>query len=403
MNFVTRGAEFWRLGEIAMGNASNASVRTSLILLGSLAFSVTSPALAQSAGDVIPNSFICVFKPGPITVTYEAHSSAAKVGGQITHIYQNALHGFSVTMAESAVAQLMRINPLIDYCEQDRIASIPPGDDVPSSIARGKPGGGGGGGGGSTQTLPWGVDRLHGPGDGSGKTAWVIDSGIDTTHPDLNVDISRSVSFLSRDSSYSDANGHGTHVAGIIGARNNGFGVVGVAANATLVSLRVLDRRGNGPDSGVIAAIDWAADHAAPGDVINLSLITTLLQSMNDAVANVASKGIYVAIAAGNNADDASNYSPASAAGPNVYTVSAFQNGDIWASFSNYGPPVTFSEPGVSIYSTYKGGGYTTLSGTSMAAPHLAGLLLLNGVNFGQEGPVSGDPDGQPDPIAVVK
>jgi len=113
--------------------------------------------------------------------------------------------------------------------------------------------------------------------------------------------------------------------------------------------------------------------------------------------------GVYVAIAAGNNSADASSYSPASATGKNVYTVSAFQRGDSWASFSNFGAPVDFSEPGVSIYSTYKGGGYTTLSGTSMAAPHLAGLMLLYGTGFISNGVVSGDPDGQNDPIAVVK
>ena len=356
------------------------------------------PTFAQDIGDPVPDSYICVFKPGPVNIGLEARSSLAKVGGQLTHVYQYALHGFSARLSPAAVAALVAHNPMIDYCEQDRIAGIPDG-----ATATARPGGGGGGGS-STQTVPWGVGRLGGPGDGVGKTAWVIDSGIDPTHPDLNFDAARSMSFLTNDTSVADTNGHGTHVAGIIAAKNNTIGVVGVAAGATVVALRVLDRRGNGPDSGVIAAIDYAASGIAQiGDVANLSLITTFSQAMNTSVANLGAKGVYVAIAAGNNGADASNYSPASASGTNVYTVSAFQKGDVWASFSNFGPPVDFSEPGVSILSTYKGGGYTTLSGTSMAAPHLAGLMLLYGTGFVAGGQVSGDPDGQADPIAVIK
>jgi len=357
----------------------------------------SAPTFAQEIGDPIPDSYICVFKPGPINVGLEARTSLAKVGGQVTHVYQHALHGFAAHLSSAAVGALVAHNPMIDYCEQDRIAGIPDG-----ATATARPGGGGGGG--TTQSIPWGVARLGGPGIEAGKTAWVIDSGIDPTHPDLNFDGSRSKSFLTNDTSVADANGHGTHVAGIIAAKDNTIGVVGVAAGAKVVSLRVLDRRGNGPDSGVIAAIDYAASGVAqPGDVANLSLITTLSQAMNTSVVNLGATGVFVAIAAGNNAADASAYSPASASGPNVYTVSAFQQKDTWATFSNFGSPVDFSEPGVSILSTYKGGGYATLSGTSMAAPHLAGLMLLYGTNFVTGGQVSGDPDGQPDPIAVIK
>jgi len=357
----------------------------------------SAPTFAQEIGDPIPDSYICVFKPGPINVGLEARTSLAKVGGQVTHVYQHALHGFAAHLSSAAVGALVAHNPMIDYCEQDRIAGIPDG-----ATATARPGGGGGGG--TTQSIPWGVARLGGPGNGLGKTAWVIDSGIDPTHPDLNFDGSRSKSFLTNDTSVADANGHGTHVAGIIAAKDNTFGVVGVAAGAKVVSLRVLDRRGNGPDSGVIAAIDYAASGVAQrGDVANLSLITTFSQAMNTSVVNLGAMGVFVAIAAGNNAADASNYSPASASGTNVYTVSAFQKTDTWATFSNFGSPVDFSEPGVSILSTYKGGGYATLSGTSMAAPHLAGLMLLYGTNFVTGGQVSGDPDGQPDPIAVIK
>jgi len=166
--------------------------------------------------------------------------------------------------------------------------------------------------------------------------------------------------------------------------------------------LRVLDRRGNGLDSDVIAAIDYAAGHASPGDVVNLSLITDYMQSMNDAVAGAGAVGIYVVSAAGNNSANVSSYSPASATGPNVFTVSAIADGGgTWAFYSNFGAEVDVAEPGSSIYSLDKNGGYTTKSGTSMAAPHLSGILLANGGTVSLGGYAVGDPDGIPDPIGV--
>lgn len=368
------------------------------ILFLPLALGIATAAEAQNAGDPITNSFICVFKPGPISAGAEARQAVAAVGGRVDRVYTSALRGFAATMSEVAVNKLIEKNPLIDYCEQDRYAAIPePNDGAAGPAARP----GGGGGGTAPEQTPWGVTRV-GSGDGQLKTAWVIDSGIDLDHPDLNVDVARSKSFLLSQPSADDAFGHGTHVAGIIAAKANGFGVVGVAAGATVVALRVLDRRGSGPDSGVIQAIDWATQNGKAGDVINLSLITSYMQSMNDAVAGAGGKGLFVAIAAGNSATDASNYSPASADGTNVYTVSAFSTGDKWATYSNFGAPVDLAEPGSSIYSTDKGGGYTTKSGTSMAAPHLAGILLLTGGVPKLGGLVIGQPnDGRPDEIGV--
>ena len=353
---------------------------------------------AQNAGDPIPNSYICVFKPGPISAGAEARQMVAAVGGRVDRVYSSAIRGFAATMSETALNRLLQMDGFIDYCEQDRFATIPePSDGSTRTAARP----GGGGGGTTTETLPWGVVRV-GSGDGRGKTAWVIDSGIDLDHPDLVVDVVRSKSFLAREPSPDDANGHGTHVAGTIAAKANGKGVVGVAAGAKVVALRVLDRRGSGPDSGVIDAINYAVSNGQAGDVINLSLITSKMQSMNDSVAGAGAAGFFVAIAAGNSAVDASNYSPASAEGSNVYTVSAFEQGDKWAFYSNFGAPVDYAEPGSSIYSTDKNGGYSTKSGTSMAAPHMAGILLLNGGVPNSGGTVSGEPaDGRPDPIGV--
>ena len=353
----------------------------------------------SSSADAVPGRYICVFKStiARNDVRGVATRVAQKHEGQVDHVYTNALKGFSLNISDTAVALLIKNSPEIAYCEQDRIARIP---DPVSDAAKGKPGGGTGTP--PLQVVDWGVQRVGGPGDGAGtgKTVWVIDSGVDLNHPDLNVDVIRSRSFLSRDSSPDDANGHGTHVAGIIAAKNNDIGTVGVAAGAKVVSLRVLDRRGSGSDAGVILAIDHAYANATPGDVANLSLITSYMQSMNEAVQNLGAKGVHVVSAAGNSGADASNYSPASANGANVYTSSAISDAQgTWATYSNYGAPVDYAEPGSSIYSTNNDGGYTYKSGTSMAAPHLSGILLLGPVRAG--GMVTGDPDGQIDSVGT--
>ncbi len=173
-----------------------------------------------------------------------------------------------------------------------------------------------------------------------------------------------------------------------------------MAAGAPVVPVKVLNRRGSGAYSAIIAGVDWVASKGVPGDVANMSLGGSYYQPINDAVIAAAETGIKFALAAGNESTSATLKSPASANGANIYTISTMAYGDVWATYSNYGnPPVDYCEPGSSIYSTYKGGSYATLSGTSMAAPHAAGLLLLGNINDG--GTVSDDPDGIPDTIGV--
>lgn len=251
------------------------------------------------------------------------------------------------------------------------------------------------------KTISWNIHKV-GYGNGTGKTAWIIDSGIDMDHPDLNVDATRSRSFISGKPSPDDENGHGTHVAGIIGARNNTFGMLGVASNANLVSLRVLGADGVGSLSAIIQALGYASANGRPGDVINMSLGDEgISQILDEQVQNTANKGIYIAIAAGNDNRPAIEFSPARANGINIFTVSAVDSLNRFASFSNYGNDVVdFAAPGVRIPSTYSNGRYALLSGTSMAAPHVAGLLLLNGRNIRSSGTAINDPDGEPDRIA---
>ena len=355
--------------------------------------SVAQPAQAQKAGDKIAGSYICVFNNNVSrgSVQAEANRSAQAVAAQLKHVYTTALRGFAVNASEQGVAQMKANNPSIAYCEQDQVMT------TIQFRGMGKPGGG-------TvqppQETPWGIAKVNGGGAGSFATAWIIDTGIDFNHPDLNSDISRSANFVERETSPQDMNGHGTHVAGTIAAIDNEIGVIGVAPGARVVAVRVLNRRGSGTNSGVIAGVDYVASHGQAGDVANMSLGGGVSTALDTAVVNASAGGVRFALAAGNESDNANNHSPGRANGPNVYTVSAFSVGDKWASFSNYGnPPIDYAEPGVSIKSTWLGGGYNTISGTSMATPHLAGLLLAGAVRSG--GTVIGDPAAPADTIGV--
>jgi subtilisin family serine protease len=307
----------------------------------------------------------------------------------IEQAYGQAIVGMAAQLTEEQVATL-RKDSRVAYIEPDRIVMLaPPGSGEVSSS--------------STQEVPYGIARV-GYASGAGKTAWVIDSGVDLTHADLNVDVARSMTVFTsgRDSKdANDLNGHGTHVAGTIAAKNNTVGVIGVAYDATVVGVKVLDARGSGSYSGVIKGVDYVAANGKAGDVANMSLGGPASQALDDAVVAASNKGIFFALAAGNDGTHAGNSSPARANGANIYTVSAMNSTDTWASFSNYGnPPVDYCAPGVSIKSTWKSGGYHTISGTSMAAPHVAGVLLLTGGKPNTDGYVKGDPDGNPDPIA---
>lgn len=308
---------------------------------------------------------------------------------EVEEVYGTVLQGFALKMAPGQ-AKKLALDENVKYIEPDQLVAL-----SPVEMEGGKPSGG------TTQpaqTTPWGITRVGGGVSTTSHTAWIIDTGIDYTHPDLNVDINRSRTFVPRTTTANDDNGHGSHVSGTIAAKNNTIGVVGVAPGATLVAVKVLDKRGSGAYSSVIAGVDYVGANGKAGDVANMSLGGPVSTALDDAVLN-ASVNVKFSLAAGNESDDANNHSPARVNGGNIYTVSAMSNGDIWAYFSNYGnPPVDFCAPGVSIKSTWKDGGYNTISGTSMAAPHVAGLLLLGSVKA--DGTVSGDPDGKPDPVA---
>ena len=260
----------------------------------------------------------------------------------------------------------------------------------------------------SGETLPWGVRAVWQGNDvstrgnfASDTYAFVIDSGVLSTTGDLNLARTSSWhrSWVSGEGAFTDGNGHGSHVAGTIAALANGEGVVGVAPGAQVVSLKVFDSSGGGASyTSIIDAINHAVavinDNSLDKSkvVINMSLGGGFSSSLDTAVKNAAGQGIRLAVAAGNDGKDADGYSPAAAGDhPNVFTISAVDSQYQMASWSNWDQitstdsvdDVDFAAPGVSVLSYYQNGQLAYLSGTSMATPHLAGLLLAGGVQAG--------------------
>ncbi|MFC6634165.1 S8 family serine peptidase [Microbulbifer taiwanensis] len=309
-------------------------------------------------------------------------------------VYRNTIKGAAINLPCAAANAVFGGDSSIMRMTPDSIVSINAKPPCPGNKC---------GGGSDDQVVPWGIGRVGGPVDGSGRDAWIIDTGIDLNHADLNVDGSRGFSAFTSgpNAGVDDGHGHGTHVAGTVGAIDNGIDVVGVAANATVIPVKVLDRRGSGTTSGVIAGVDYVGANAASGDCANMSLGGGISPDLDDAVVAAAqNSGAYFVLAAGNDGDDANNHSPARANGARVRTISAHDSNDTMPSWSNWGnPPVDYAAPGVGILSTRAGGGTTTMSGTSMASPHACAVMMMSNGHPSTDGTVSGDPDGNPDPI----
>ncbi len=394
-----------------------------LTLVGSVA-ALAPPA--ATAGQT--QTFIVVLQPGGGSVRAEAASLARQYGGDLGSVYEHALRGFSITASSAAAAGLAR-NPRVSYVEADQVVSV------------------------EDQSTPTGVGRIFAAPSGTtvaepiggynatlaidGVDDWrvdvdvaVIDTGIDLDNPDLNVVDGVTCLSGSCVAGGDDDHYHGTHVSGTIAALDNGIGVVGVAPGARLWPVKVLNRRGSGSWSVVIAGIDWVAAHAAQIEVANMSLGGGKSQAVNGAVAGAVEAGVTMVVAAGNDSANIANYSPASE--PKAITVSALAdfNGlpgggaastcypdqdDTFAGFSNYGTGVDIIAPGVCITSTNNNStALRTISGTSMATPHVAGaaaLLRSMGRTVSQTDALlkssgnqgwSGDPDGSHEPLLDV-
>jgi aqualysin 1 len=316
--------------------------------------------------------YIVVFKDQEVAEPGHAASAMARrydLG--VGFVYSHALEGFSATIADARLGDV-RTDSRVRYLERDRTMAA------------------------SAQTLPWGIDKIDADisstlaGNGSGAVsnvnAYIIDTGIDAAHPDLNV--VRHVNFAGGPNK--DCNGHGTHVAGTVAAEDNTSDVVGVAPSAPLTGVKVLGCGGTGSTSGVIKGVDWVTANAVKPAVANMSLGGGASKALDDAVTRSAASGVFYSVAAGNDGADACNDSPARAGTNNgIATVAATDSNDREASWSNYGSCVDIWAPGVGILSTRKGGGTTTMSGTSMASPHAAGGAALYLSSHATAGPAS--------------
>jgi subtilisin len=364
-----------------------------VLALGACGGSGNTDGLALSGSSVAQASgYIVVFKPG--VAPSAVQGLAAQLASAPTYTYDSALTGFAGLLSPAELARL-RSDARVDFIEPDR--SVTAYGYKEASFA---------------QVLPWGVGRIDAElnaNKGTGVAVAVIDTGIDLTHPDLAHAVA-GANFIHQGQSPNDDNGHGTHVAGIIAAANNNFGYVGVAPDATVVAVKVLDSTGAGTLSGVIAGINWvSANHTAFHiKVANLSLgAPGFSQALYNAIQGATSAGVTFVVAAGNSHANAAGFSPSGF--DNVITVSALNPNNTFASYSNYGNVIDLIAPGTNIPSLYKNHGYATLSGTSMASPHVAGSAALwlkdhpddtfsavrsALISRGQAGNWAGDPDG---------
>ncbi|PIQ37634.1 MAG: serine protease [Lysobacterales bacterium CG17_big_fil_post_rev_8_21_14_2_50_64_11] len=368
------------------------------VALGIAALTAAGSSVAAPATDRFLDVIVTLHNDAQNHSRADNRALAAEVARQhgvsATHTYGKVLTGFAARVPEATLDRL-RADPMVANIEFDR----------EMHAVMGKPGGGGGS---TAQVVPWGVSRIGASAnanDGAGIHVYIIDTGIDSDHPDLAAHIGNGFAAVNCKGrtctqNWDDDNGHGTHVSGSAAAINNSIGVVGVAPGATLHAVKVLSSQGSGSISGIITGIDWmTAEVSARGQaaVANMSLggggskTGTCTSSgfsgtdtFHQAICNAKNAGVVFAVAAGNDGADAEASTPA-AYDDAVITVSATQQGDNWPTWSNWGDgnpggvslPVVLAAPGVSILSTWNNGGTNTISGTSMASPHVAGAAAL--------------------------
>jgi len=325
-----------------------------LSVCGALAGSA--PALADEgqAGDAIPGRYIVVVNQGRDPAAVARWQDAGS-----RHML-SVIHGFSASL-DAAQVKALRGSARVDYVEPDRVYTASTTQTIDSS------------------GQPWGIDRIDQvnlPLDrrytynttASNVTAYVIDTGIQTSHSQFGG--RAQVAYDALGGNGQDCNGHGTHVAGTIGGST-----YGVAKGVQLRAVRVLNCSGSGSTSGIINALNWLRTNHAANSVANMSLGGGRSTALNTAATNLINSGVYLAVAAGNENQDACNVSPAST--PLAYTTAASASNDTRASFSNWGSCVDGYAPGVSIKSAWLSNGTNTISGTSMATPHVTGVAAL--------------------------
>lgn len=392
----------------------------------------------QEPEEHVPNNYIVFFNPKAVPSFYdvypedkfesreqlmEAFSSFEKqktaeimdiVQGkmgieakQISQVYTGIITGFAVQMSQGEIKEFVeraKNSELVQSVGQDIYVNFDSSPTPESVVSSPMP----------PQSVDWGV-QFTGSGDGSRLFNWafVLDTGVDLDHPDLKVSRGWSRSYVAGEASPDDNQGHGTHVAGIIAAKDNDIGTKGVAAGATVVSVKVLSGVRRSKWSELFRGVSYAGAVAWRGDVLNLSLggpkpswweslWGDVRNDIENCLRNIGQRGRYVTIAAGNEASNANDYTPARTNGVNIFTISNMTSTRRLAGDSNFGNgPVDYAAPGSGIYSTYRNGRYATMSGTSMAAPHVAGILLINRGRINTNGRLVWDRDANRDPIAV--
>jgi subtilisin family serine protease len=349
------------LAALALAACSETSTAPTATAPEQLRLSAEAPYFSKGASG-IDGDYIVVFKDEVASPLSKADEKIAKHAGKAKHKYSATIKGFAATLSAGAVAAL-QADPDVAYIEQDGVVTIS-----------------------TTQTgVTWGIDRidqrnlpLNGSytytSTGAGVRAYIIDTGIQTNHPQFGTRASAPYDALGGNGQ--DCNGHGTHVAGTVGSST-----YGVAKGVYLRAVRVLDCNGSGSNSGVIAGMDWVKTNHIKPAVANMSLGGGFSSATNTSANNLAAAGVFLAVAAGNSNADACNSSPSSAA--NATTVASSTSTDAKSSFSNYGACVDLYAPGSSITSTWLNGGTNTISGTSMASPHVAGVGALYKATYG--------------------
>ncbi|GHI88265.1 S8 family peptidase [Streptomyces xanthophaeus] len=319
------------------------------------------PAPLLTTTNAIPGSYIVTLEKGLNPAAF-----AASVGVKPTFTYTSAINGFATTLTETQLKNA-RLSRGVVNVAQDAVVTAPPAPA--NGVATKAP------------SNSWGLDRIDqrflpldnefSPNtNGQGATAYILDSGIDFRHPDFGGRARAGFDAIGDGRNGADCNGHGTHVAGTVGGEQ-----YGVAHKVSLVSVRVLGCDGRGAWSGIIAGLDWVANNAQQPAVLNASLGGDRFEPVNNATNNLFMRGVLPIVAAGNDNIDARRVSPAST--PNAVTVGATNRYDQETDFSNWGELLDLYAPGQDIISAKLGGGSVSMNGTSMAAPHVAGVAAL--------------------------
>lgn len=290
----------------------------------------------------------------------------------IIHEYSNVMVGFSAKLNADQVKKL-RADPDVEGVYPDYVIKLSPTTTEQNPTV-------------AAQYVPCGITLAGGPVDGSAKATWIwiLDTGIDLDHPDLNVQTNATYakSFIAGQT-VEDGQGHGTHCAGIAAAKSNTFGVVGVSAGARVVPVKVLSNAGSGSFSGIIAGLNHVASKKIAGDVVSMSIGAYPLANcensnpvLRDVIRNLGNAGVWVVMAAGNDSDanGTGKNLPGCINGNRVLTIGSITCQKTCSGFSNWGIGTDWAAVGSSVYSTYKNGTYATLSGTSMATPTVAGI-----------------------------